>query len=59
MCVAWIRCLLGRVTKRPLVVATSLMHGLLMARKWPVHPESAMALFGGGVQLGNVMIGLL
>ena len=29
------------------------MHGLLTARKWPVHPESAIALFWGGVQLGG------
>ena len=35
------------------------MHGLVMARKCPVQPESAMALLVGGVQLGGVMIGLL
>ena len=59
VCVDWMRCLLGKVTKRPSGVGTSLMHGLVMARKCPVQPESAMALLVGGVQLGGVMIGLL
>lgn len=51
MCVAWICWRLGRVTEIPCWVGRSLMHGLVIVKKWPVHPVSAMAT-EGGVQLG-------
>jgi hypothetical protein len=44
VCVAQMRALLGMVTWMPCVVGVLAVQGVLVRRKWPVHPVSAMAV---------------